>query len=127
MLGDLRSTDSRLCASYVVKGTTEPGTGSYNLVNELQQRAWEAAAAGRDTPAHRVVARPAAPVWRAVADTMVTYGVSRSQLAAFFDQKPAGAPSPAEQCAAGLAFLRAVDELPDRDADQLYGYLISHG
>jgi len=126
VVGDLRSTDAHLCAEYLNKGGITSDAGSGDLRVALQQRGWEADAAGRDTPAGRDLSRPAPATWRRVADTMVAHGITQAEVAAYF-QPAAGQPLDANrQCAAGLAFLNAVDDLPDREADQLYGYLVSH-
>lgn len=126
VVGDLRSTDVQLCSDYLTKGAITSDAGSSDLRVELQQRGWEADAAGRDTPVGRDLSRPAPATWRRVADAMIAHGVTRAQVEAYF--QPAGArPVDAnQQCTAGLAFLNAVNDLPDREADQLYGYLVSH-
>jgi hypothetical protein len=124
VVNDLRSTDVRQCARYIAQGAIDSDTARA-LTQELQQRAFEAASAGRDKPAGREVGQPAAATMRIVTRNMASQGVTPSQIAALLAPKPGQEMAPTDQCLAGLAFLHAIDDLPDREADQLSAYRLS--
>lgn len=126
VVGDLRSTYARVCADYLTKGAVSDDTGSRDLRIEMQQRVMEAEAAGRDTPAGRDLHKPGAAAWRQVAETMAAKGIPRAQIVAFLAPPASSTMAPADRCNAGLAFLRAVDALPEGQADQFAAYMMSH-
>lgn len=124
VVNDLRSTDVRQCARYIAQGTIESDMAPA-LTQEMQQRAFEAASAGRDTPAGRRLVQPGEATMRAVTHDMTSQGIAPSQVAALLAPRPGHEMAPTDQCLAGLAFLRAIDDLPDREADQLSAYRLS--
>lgn len=123
----LRDTDPGLCATYVMTGQVR----SHSLraftkpLVAYRIAALEAAAAGRDHPAHRVIATPTRPEIQALARMMVANGTSEQQVQAFLNGAAGSQLSAVDQCLAGLSFYRSIDQMPASKGDQLYAFLLS--
>lgn len=119
----LQTASPPLCAQYLKQGSfrsNDPNHLPAKVLIDFRQATWEANAAGRDHPVHRVVARPNAATWRTIATAMSAGGLSTSAVRSFFDEAALRRATPDEQCALGLGFLRAVDTLPGDRGDDFY-------
>ncbi len=122
----LHKTDTRLCANYVVQGSVEADFGQ-NFPRkqslDFQQRTWEGYAAGRDTPAHRVIKKPALADVRTLQAAMATNGLSPQQIRSFFTAGAIQRATMDDQCWIGLGFMRAMNDLPGDRADSIYAFI----
>ena len=122
----LRKADTRLCAAYVMHGSVGPDLGENfprKMSLEFQQRIWEAYAAGRDEPVHRVIKKPGPADIRAILAGMTAYGVSQQQIRTFSTPNAMQRATPDDQCWIGRGFLRAINDLPGDRADSAYAFI----
>ncbi len=123
----LRDRDPQLCATYVMNGAVRSQSQRLDPAKFIAMRiaVLEAGAAGRDHPVNRTVAMPGPADLQLIRSRMMADGIGQSGIDAFFSQAGLTKSPPLEQCAIGLSFYRAVDQLPGDKADQFYAWLIS--
>ena len=122
----IRSTNPQLCARYVMQGSLAVDEGQpfpKDQAIEFQRLSWEAEASGRDTPAHRVIAKPGPADVRALLAGMTANGLSQQQLHSFSATGAMQLATPDDQCRIGLAFLHAVNDLPGDHGDSVYAFI----
>lgn len=123
----LKGEDLAACATYFRAGSVNSlgptaSDGLRQRFRDFQIKTWEGEAAGRDTPAGRKITAP---------DRATASALSRSVLAEGFDQATLsraanGIPLPdATQCGVGIAFLHAVQALPEDAADDFTAFVAS--
>jgi hypothetical protein len=123
----LQATDPDLCDQYLSKGSFRSETHHVDdqVLIDFRTTTWETSAAGRDSPANRVVVQPDVKLWREIAANMSATGLNQRKVDTFFDQKAMAALLPRERCEIGLGFLRAVENLPGDKGDMFYAFLAS--
>lgn len=117
------------CAEYVTKGAIR-GTGGAEVERatiECRRLSWEAAAAGRDTPAGRSISPPAPAELSEIGARMRAAGLTKAEVRAFFDEASLARAKPELQCRWGKAYLTAIDMLPGDRGNAIYAFLMSQG
>jgi hypothetical protein len=126
-IDSLKGENVAACATYFRSGQVNGlgATASDDLkqrFRDFQIKTWESEAAGRDTPAGRKIAAP---------DRATVTTLDKALLAAGFDAATissavnGGRVPDTTQCGVGLAFLHAIEDLPDDKADNFTAFVAS--
>ena len=123
----LKGQDVGACATYFRSGSVNGlgATASDDLrrrFRDFQIKTWEGEAAGRDTPAGRKITPPDRATAMALGKAVMAEGFDGDTIS----RATSGAPLPdATQCGVGMAFLHAVQALPDDQADNFTAFVAS--
>ncbi|MBO9711366.1 hypothetical protein [Sphingomonas sp.] len=120
--------DPELCARYVATGRvtiTDRTDLSTDALDDMRIAAWEAYAAGRDKPAGRVIREPDMSVWRTIAKSMQSEGVSEAEVDALLSGRGFAMLPEMAQCQTGIEFFRAIQKLPPDRSDAVSAFLLS--
>jgi hypothetical protein len=126
-IDSLKGENVAACATYFRSGQVNGlgATASTDLkqrFRDFQIKTWESEAAARDAPAGRKIAAP---------DRATITTLNKAILAAGFDAATVssavngGHLPDSTQCGVGLAFLHAVEDLPDDKADNFTAFVAS--
>jgi len=127
MVEALHRADQALCATYMTTGSfhTRDQAIDPRLMVDFRTAAWDAFAAGHDHPVHRIAAQPSENVSNAIIAAMKAQAIPEDQARAFLsDPHAKDAMAAPQQCETGLAFIKAINGLPDDQADQTHVFLI---
>jgi hypothetical protein len=122
----LKAENVAACATYFRAGSVQGLDGSSPGLREhfrdFQIRTWESEAAGRDTPAGRKITPPSHATATSLGKAVMAEGFDVATLKSAVN----GLPLPdATQCGVGMAFLHAVQALPDDQADDFTAFVAS--
>lgn len=123
-MGALQTDDDASCAAYFATGIINLPKATpavKTAMKEFQVETWTTAAAGRDQPVKRAIAKPGVEDVKAIASSAADAGSNRDDIGKLLTG--ISLPDKAE-CGAGLALLKGIDALPNARADNFTAFMV---
>jgi len=120
----LQTDDAAACAGYFTTGIINVPNAApavKTAMTDLQIKTWTAAAAGRDQPVKRIIAKPGTQEATAIVSSATRLGSTQSDVESLLQGRRM--PDKA-QCGAGLTLLEGIDALPDTKADNFTAFML---